>query len=78
LKIIDNDGNRLGVNETGEIWSKSYYPFLGYANNETETAEAMDNTGFIRSGDLGYFNEDGFLCLVDRKKDIMNYCNNQV
>lgn len=77
-KIIDDDGNRLGVGEDGEICMKTTYKFLGYYNNRSATEEAMDEEGFFRTGDIGHFDEDGNLCIVDRKKDLIKYCGFQI
>lgn len=77
-KITDDDGNRLGIGETGEICLKSRFKFLGYFGNEEATSNAMDNENFLVTGDVGYFNEEHQLYLVDRKKDLMKYCASQI
>lgn len=77
-KIIDEDGNRLGVGETGEICLKTKFKFLGYFDNEDATNGAIDDEGFLLTGDIGYFDEEQKLCLVDRKKDMMKYCASQI
>ncbi|XP_037037635.1 4-coumarate--CoA ligase-like 7 [Bradysia coprophila] len=73
-KIVDDDGNRCGVNVDGEICIKATNKFAGYYDNETATAEFFDEEGFVRSGDIGHFDEDGNLYIVDRKKNIFFYC----
>lgn len=78
VKIIDDEGNHCAIGERGEICLKMRYDFLGYYGNEEETTKTLDSNGFIHSGDVGYFDEDGFLYLVDRKKDILKYKNNQI
>lgn len=78
VKIIDNDGKRLGVNESGELYTKTKFKFLGYFNNEEETKKSIDNEGFLKTGDIGYFDEENNLYLVDRKKDMMKYCSSQI
>lgn len=75
VKIIDNDGNKCGVNESGEICIKYPYKFLGYYNDEEMTSNAFDADGWFMTGDIGQFDEDGYLFYVDRKKDILKYCN---
>lgn len=77
-KITDDDGNRLGIGETGEICLKSRFKFLGYFGNEEATGNTMDNENFLVTGDVGYFNEEHQLYLVDRKKDLMKYCASQI
>ena len=45
----------------------------GYYNNAEATKNAIDDEGFYKTGDIGFFNDEGFLFIVDRKKDIMKY-----
>lgn len=77
-KIIDDDGNKLGENECGEIYLKPQYAFLGYLNNEEVTLSSIDEDGFFKTGDIGYFDSDGNLYLVDRIKDMIKYCSSQI
>lgn len=74
IKIIDDYGNRCGIDIDGEICIKNNYKFLGYFNNQQLNDETIDNEGFLRTGDIGHFDEDGYLSIVDRKKDIFKYC----
>ena len=73
VKIVDDDGRRLGEGENGEVlvWRKK--PFLGYFEDEQATSDAFDDEGYFRTGDVGHFDEDGFLYLVDRKKEFIKY-----
>lgn len=75
IKIVDDSGKRLGPNEVGEICALTLQKFGGYYNNPLATQELYDSEGFICSGDLGYFDEDGNLFVVDRKKDFVKYQN---
>lgn len=52
--------------------------FLGYANKSDETRNAFDEQGWFKTGDLGYFTEDGEIFIVDRKKEMIKYLNYQV
>lgn len=52
--------------------------FLGYASNPEVTRNSFDNSGWLKTGDLGYFTEDGEVFVVDRKKDMIKYMNYQV
>ncbi|XP_063701008.1 probable 4-coumarate--CoA ligase 1 [Culicoides brevitarsis] len=78
IKIISEDGKLLGPNEKGEICKSHPYPFLGYFGNEEATKELYDKDGWIRSGDLGYFDEEGFLYISGRKKELIKYKNYQI
>lgn len=76
--IIDDDGNQLGPNEEGEICLLSEIPFLGYFGDSEMTREARFKEKYFRTGDLGYFDDDCFLFIVGRKKDMLKYNNFQV
>ncbi|MCC5858827.1 MAG: acyl--CoA ligase [Ectothiorhodospiraceae bacterium] len=75
IRIIDDGGRELPPGETGEVVGHSGAMMLGYHNQPEKTAEAewYDPAGkrFIRTGDVGYFDQDGFLVIVDRKKDMI-------
>ena len=51
---------------------------LGYSNNEQANKETFDGAGWLRSGDTGYYDEDGFLYLVDRIKELIKVKGLQV
>lgn len=78
IKIVDDDGERCGVNVDGEICVKMTYKFLGYYGNQKGTDELFDEEGFIKMGDIGHFDADGNLYVVDRKKELLKYCNFQI
>lgn len=69
-KVIDEDGNECPPNVPGEIVAKSGAMFRGYWNNHPATLETLRN-GWCHTGDMGKFDDDGFLYLVDRKKDMI-------
>ncbi|MEO6718243.1 MAG: class I adenylate-forming enzyme family protein [Novosphingobium sp.] len=71
LAILDDHGRALPPGVTGEIAFRSIANFGGYWNNPEATAAAVREDGFFLSGDLGYTDEDGYLFIVDRKKDII-------
>lgn len=75
VKIIDDNNKSLGPNEVGEICSRSTCEWPGYYDNPEETANTLDEENWIHSGDLGYFNDEGELYVIDRKKDILKYNN---
>lgn len=71
LAIIDDDGNKLPQGQVGEVCMRTVANFRGYWKNDKATEEAFTKDGYFRSGDLGYLDEDGYLFIVDRKKDII-------
>lgn len=72
IKIIDDTGNNLGANQRGEVCIKTPVTFSGYFDDPKATAEAIKD-GWVYSGDIGYFNDDGFFFFVDRKKDLLKF-----
>jgi long-chain acyl-CoA synthetase len=72
IKVVDADGNPVPTGETGEIWLRGPTIMLrGYWNRPDANAEAITPDGWFRSGDIGRFDDDGFLYLVDRAKDMI-------
>ena len=71
LAILDDDGRPVAQGQTGEVCIRSVANFTGYWNNPDATREAFTDDGYFRTGDLGYLDEDGYLFIVDRKKDII-------
>ena len=68
--LVDDDGNPVPPGEVGEIVHRSPHATLGYYENEEKTAEAFAG-GWFHSGDLGVMTSDGYLSVVDRKKDMI-------
>ncbi|MGG4053979.1 class I adenylate-forming enzyme family protein [Delftia tsuruhatensis] len=75
LRILDDQGRELPAGSVGEVVGRSAATMTGYHNRPAATAEAEwhDAQGqrYIRTGDIGRLDEDGFLVLVDRKKDLI-------
>ncbi len=71
LSIRDDAGRELGVGENGEICVRGPQVTQGYWNRPDETALVMYPDGFLRTGDIGYVDETGYVYLVDRKKDMI-------
>ena len=70
MRIVANDGTDLPAGRVGEIVGRGPITMPGYYKRPDLTAEAIRD-GWLHSGDLGYVDEDGFLFLVDRKKDLI-------
>lgn len=69
-RIVNDAGAPLPAGQVGEIVHRSPHTTLGYYNDEEQTAEAFAG-GWFHSGDLGRFDNDGYLTVVDRKKDMI-------
>ncbi|WMV56956.1 hypothetical protein MTR67_050341 [Solanum verrucosum] len=78
-KIVDPEsGKALPVNKTGELWLRGPTIMKGYFSNEEATASTLDSDGWLRTGDLCYIDEDGFIFVVDRLKELIKYKGYQV
>ena len=71
VKIVDEHGQELPLNEVGEILIKGPQVMKGYWERPEETSNVFDADGYLCTGDMGYMNEDGYVFLVDRKKDLI-------
>ena len=71
LAILDDNGAALAQGQVGEVCIRSICNFEGYWNNPAATKAAFFDNGYFRTGDLGYLDADGYLFIVDRKKDII-------
>ena len=70
-KVIDEDGNELPLGERGELCVKGPQVMKGYWNRQDATDEILDAEGWLKTGDIAIIQEDGFLRIVDRKKDMI-------
>jgi acyl-CoA synthetase (AMP-forming)/AMP-acid ligase II len=70
VRIIEDDGREVPAGHLGEIIKQSPAVMKGYYKNPAATAEALQD-GWLRTGDLGYLDDDGFLFFLDRKKDMI-------
>ena len=75
MRLIDDHGQEVGGGEAGEVVGHSPTMMIGYHKQPQQTREAEwyapDGKRFIRTGDIGRFDQDGFLTLMDRKKDMI-------
>jgi len=73
LQIVDREHDNIscGANEIGELWLKTPSVMLGYVNNVEMTMNTIDNDGWLRTGDIGYFDCDRYLYITDRSKDMI-------
>jgi len=72
IRIVDPDSGRvLPRNTTGEFCTRGYSVMLGYWNDPERTAEAIDADGFMHTGDLAVMDDDGYVNIVGRSKDMI-------
>jgi acyl-CoA synthetase (AMP-forming)/AMP-acid ligase II len=72
LRIVSPDtGTDAAQGEVGEIWSKTGQNMKGYWNKPEETARTITDDGWLKTGDAGYLDEDGYLYIHDRVKDMI-------
>lgn len=70
VRIVDEQGNALAQGEHGEIWLKAPSAIKGYWNKPEATRDTIVN-GWVRTGDVGYLDDEGFLFITDRIKDMV-------
>jgi len=70
MRVVDEDGKQLKVGEVGEIVVGGPVVMQGYWNKPQETKEALQR-GWLRTGDMGYMDEDGYYFIVERKKNMI-------
>jgi len=71
IRIVDEAGNEVPRGQVGEIATRSVCNMIGYHNRPEATAEVMDADGWLRTGDAGTMDTDGYLYLADRIKDMI-------
>jgi len=71
IKIVDNDGNTVPFGTQGEVWVRGYMVMKGYLDNPEGTNQVMTSDGWLKTGDLGVLNSEGYLKIVGRKKDLI-------
>ncbi|MDI4637895.1 MULTISPECIES: AMP-binding protein [Halomonadaceae] len=71
VRVVDADGEVLPLGEPGELCVKGPQVMKGYWNLAEETAKTLDDEGWIRTGDIAVLQDDGYIRIVDRKKDMI-------
>ncbi|MGI6548528.1 MAG: AMP-binding protein [Syntrophomonadales bacterium] len=71
VRIVDEDGNDVPLGQPGEIWMKGPYVMKEYWRKPEETANAFSEDGWLKSGDIAYMDEEGYVFIVDRTKDMI-------
>uniref|UniRef100_A0A453Z3S0 AMP-dependent synthetase/ligase domain-containing protein n=1 Tax=Anopheles quadriannulatus TaxID=34691 RepID=A0A453Z3S0_ANOQN len=77
-KVVDEQGNCLAAGEEGELLVRGKFVFLEYYGNVSETAQMLDREGWLHTGDIARYDEEGMFFVVDRRKDIIKYGGYQV
>jgi len=77
-RIVDPEGNDLGVDGEGELWIRGPQVMKGYLNNDEATAATIDSDGWLHTGDVGRIDADGHMYIVDRVKELIKFKGFQV
>jgi len=70
-KVVSDDGVEVAAGERGELWVRGPQVMKGYWQHEEETAEALTSDGWFKTGDYVEISDDGYISIVDRKKDMI-------
>ena len=71
VRLVDEEGNDALQGDSGEVWVKGPNVFKGYLNEPEATARVLTEDGWLRTGDIAVVDDDGYLYLVDRAKDLI-------
>lgn len=71
VELRNGQGEEVAIGEAGELWIRGPQVMQGYWNRPEDTAKALDARGFLETGDIAVMNEQGWIKLVDRKKDMI-------
>ncbi|MDB6060445.1 MAG: long-chain-fatty-acid--CoA ligase [Verrucomicrobiaceae bacterium] len=71
IKVVDEENRELDLNQPGELCVKGPQVMLGYWQRADETRKVLDDDGWLRTGDIAIVREDGYIKIVDRKKDVI-------
>lgn len=70
VKVVNTDGQTVAQGEQGEIWVKGYNVMQGYLDDPVATNDTITQDGWLKTGDIGYQNSEGYLKVTDRAKDM--------
>lgn len=70
VRIVDPEGNEVPRGDAGEIVCRGYNVMVGYLDDPTSTAEAIDADGWLHTGDVGTMDDRGYVAITDRTKDM--------
>jgi acyl-CoA synthetase (AMP-forming)/AMP-acid ligase II len=76
--VCTHTGRVLGPNEPGELWVRGPQVMKGYLNRPDATSATLTHDGFLRTGDVAKFDEDGYFSILDRVKELIKYKGHQV
>ena len=71
IRVVDPEDNEVARGERGEVWIRGPIVMPGYWNRPDATAETLTPDGWLRTGDIGYVDDEGFLFITDRAKDMI-------
>lgn len=71
VRLVDPEGGDVYIGDPGEVWVRGANVFSGYLGDPEATARVLDADGWLHTGDIAVVDEDGFLFLVDRAKDLI-------
>ncbi len=71
IKTVDEEGNEVPEGEPGELWVRGPQVMIGYWQQEQATAETITSDGWLKTGDYATIGDEGFITIVDRKKDMI-------
>jgi len=77
-KVLDGNGTSLGPNQDGELIIKGPQVMLGYLDEPEKTSECLSSSGWLRTGDLAYYDDDGWFYITDRIKELIKVRGFQV
>ncbi len=78
LRIVDDGGHTLGPNQDGELWIKGPSVMKGYYRRPAETAQVLTTDGWLKTGDIARIDDEGFLFITGRKKEMINMAGEKI